>query len=198
MTEPFAKNRGAPRCPTCGSEKAAPPCQNCGYDFIQHDSKNGWCFNGMTGEDATRYEPATPSADIPLKELLDEYRSRLTLWSVNKPFQDAARQAIEEAFSKLSREIKAMDELYTQVTSPLQDCCQRHHLGLGGEMVHELVIEEVDRLRSSSLTPEEAAWLLEYHTLALWPGAVFKYPDAHQNSAVAKIRSLSSPGTPEK
>jgi hypothetical protein len=88
---------------------------------------------------------------------------------------------VEEArLSELERakaEIKAMDEMYTEVCAPLQDCCQKYHLGLGGEFVQELVVAEVDRLREASLTPEEAHHLLVYE---------------YAPSTIAKLRLLAT------
>lgn len=71
---------------------------------------------------------------------------------------------LEAENERLGREVKAMDEMYSQVTTPLQNCCQRHHLGLGGEMTHELVVEEVDRLRAHTARLERV--LASYRSLS--------------------------------
>lgn len=69
---------------------------------------------------------------------------------------DDLRAQIESLFARVQREnerltdeIKACGEMYKQVCDPLQECCQKYKLGLGGEMCHELVIAEVDGLRSN-------------------------------------------------
>lgn len=89
-----------------------------------------------------------------LRVALDELIARASDPMASLFMLNSARSKVEEMFralrdenERLQREIKAMSEMYTQVTSPLQECCQRHRLGLGGELCHELVIEEVDRLR---------------------------------------------------
>lgn len=40
-----------------------PDCDVCGYPFAEHDRKNGYCFHGGIGEDATSYEPK-PSEEL--------------------------------------------------------------------------------------------------------------------------------------
>lgn len=59
----------------------------------------------------------------------------------------AAREALREYVARLRRDHDAMDKMYTGVCVPLQECCQRHHLGLGGENVAELVVEEIAKWR---------------------------------------------------
>lgn len=73
---------------------------------------------------------------------------------------DASRLALEEYVAKQEAEIKARGELWGRMCETLHACCQKYHLGLGGEHVDRLVVEEVDRLRSSALTPEEAQQIL--------------------------------------
>jgi hypothetical protein len=50
---------------------------------------------------------------------------------------------------KIAAQVKWLADEYQQVTARLQECVQRHHLGLGGERVDELVCDEVDRLRGN-------------------------------------------------
>jgi hypothetical protein len=93
-----------------------------------------------------------------LSELLDELEMAAVAYledhTTRKTRLKPARAKVESLFSRateerdrLQREVKAMSEMYTQVTAPLQECCQKYKLGLGGEMCHELVIEEIERLR---------------------------------------------------
>lgn len=65
-------------------------------------------------------------------------------------FTRAARSSLLEATEKLERERKAIEGLYTAMCDKLQACVQRFHLGLGGEHVDDLVVEEVARLRSEN------------------------------------------------
>ena len=50
--------------------------------------------------------------------------------------------------AELEKEIKARGEIYGAMCDRLHACCQKYHLGLGGEHVDRLVVEEVDRLRA--------------------------------------------------
>jgi hypothetical protein len=52
--------------------------------------------------------------------------------------------------------------------------------------------DELERLRASQITAEEAAWLLDYHICNPATDTAFEYPDAYQNSAVAKLCLISS------
>lgn len=54
-------------------------------------------------------------------------------------------------------EIKARGEVYGRMCETLHACCQKHHLGLGGEHVDRLVVEEVDRLQKAFDGEERAA-----------------------------------------
>lgn len=38
---------------------------------------------------------------------------------------------------------------YRQICATLQECVQKHHLGLGGEHIDTLAVEEIDRLRAA-------------------------------------------------
>ena len=61
--------------------------------------------------------------------------------------QDQLRAALptEKALSDMQF---AMEE-YKEITDRLQQCVQRHRLGLGGERIDVLVCDEVDRLRAA-------------------------------------------------
>ena len=62
--------------------------------------------------------------------------------------RDAAREALRSHVAELEKEIKARGEIYGAMCDRLHACCQKYHLGLGGEHVDRLVVEEVDRLRA--------------------------------------------------
>ncbi len=44
--------------------------------------------------------------------------------------------------------VKWLDENHRKICAGLQECVQKYHLGLGGEMIDELVIKELHRLKS--------------------------------------------------
>jgi len=60
----------------------------------------------------------------------------------------AARSALRSHVAELEKEIKARGEIYGAMCDRLHACCQKYKLGLGGEHVDRLVVEEVDRLRA--------------------------------------------------
>lgn len=84
--------------------------------------------------------------------------------------------ALIERIAELEAEIKARGEIYGAMCERLHGCCQKYHLGLGGEHVDRLVIEEVSRLREriaemekQSPTPEEARYLIRLvNYAAMW------------------------------
>jgi len=91
--------------------------------------------------------------NAPLKDLLDTYAAKIQEfnawpdgWRAERRL--AAREAVEAYVGELEKEIKARGEIYGAMCDRLHACCQKYHLGLGGEHVDRLVVEEVDRLRA--------------------------------------------------
>ena len=56
----------------------------------------------------------------------------------------------ETRLTRLAANVVAMRANYARICDALQSCVQRHKLGLGGELIDELVVAEVDRSRASS------------------------------------------------
>lgn len=50
--------------------------------------------------------------------------------------------------------------VYGRMCDTLQQCVQKYKLGLGGELVDELVVAEVERLKAEQLSREELAFLV--------------------------------------
>jgi hypothetical protein len=90
--------------------------------------------------------PPEGATSTPLKGLLDKLQG--TDWE-GRPEGVAAREAVEAYVGELEKEIKARGEIYGAMCERLHGCCQKYHLGLGGEHVDRLIIEEVDRLHGA-------------------------------------------------
>jgi hypothetical protein len=64
---------------------------------------------------------------------------------------DALQMPRNSRALEVADSVRWLVENYKRVTTNLQECVQRHHLGLGGEKVDELVCAELNRLLGSSL-----------------------------------------------
>lgn len=124
-------------------------------------------------------DSSTPSSDTPLAELLDEFQIASAEWAVAGVVGKersvkrtlAAKSAIESAFSKLREENEQIRKFEHDAATDLSGTW-----------------EEVRRLRSSSLTPEEAKAVVD----CLNDG--HDQENVHLGPAILKLRSL---GTPE-
>jgi hypothetical protein len=114
-----------------------------------------------------------PNNSSPISELLDELIASHNVMGLDRKWharQIAARQAIESAFSKLETQ---NEELRRRSSLP--------------SLVQE---KELERLRPSSLTPEEAAAILDQPVAFMGPKL--------SPEIIRKLRFLASPETLEK
>lgn len=90
------------------------------------------------------------------KYLEGAYRRTLDKESELLAFVDEIAKAVDlhgdnVTFARVLENVKGLREAYGGMCDRLQSAVQRHELGLGGEHVDTLVIEELDRLRGNKV-----------------------------------------------
>jgi hypothetical protein len=101
-----------------------------------------WCSEGKSRDpDGWHYavHPYPPHDTTVLG-----YCDDLAVERMRKALSAGERATLEE----VAERVEWVVEGYSRICTRLQECCQQHHLGLGGEAVDAVVVEEIDRLRA--------------------------------------------------
>jgi hypothetical protein len=180
--------------PLIAKEETPPTCRNCGYPRSEHHVGQGWCIHGMSGEDASTYDPASqPSSSSEIREAIEDFHAAILLWAESAP----------SGFRMPSGEINAarsrLESLYLEQLQEIERLRERHAFEKVVEMGDEVIKERVDAMfpRDSQLTDAELHFL---YGLPLHPGCA---PECQEDldricERLLALRALSTKGAPEK
>lgn len=200
---PLTGHSPRPVSPTAPADERIYPCSRCGT--MRSKAEGGTTFTVCDECYDAAHSPVAPTADF--RELLDALIDKSVRVEncecESMPCEHvieyrASRKALEDYEARIraehQREVKAMNKMFGEVCEPLHDCCQRHKLGLGGEHVQHLVVEEVDRLSAelSSLRDSQLTERERIHAILRLEHALRESPNCEYCLAtIAKLRRLA-------